>query len=155
MDPDAGLANVRRWDSIPGDFVGIWLEYTLLIACRCTESCKKVSQTFPFLGLELTQVRDSSLFFHPLGWVCCVLRVRKEIWNNLGRRWETPLDELMAMSGLEGWNSGGRPAVYCHAVASWLIYWLQTSLYACSNSDQAITFPFGNVTNLLFSLAMG
>ena len=54
------------------------------------------------------------LFFYPLSCVCCVLCVRKEIWNTPGRRWEKPLDDLMAMSGLGGWDSGVRPAVYCH-----------------------------------------
>ena len=60
---DAGLANVRRWVSIPGDFVGISLEYTHAIACRCSESCTKVSQTPPFLCLELTQDHDCLSFF--------------------------------------------------------------------------------------------
>ena len=36
------------------------------------------------------------------------------MWNTPGQRWEKPLDDLMAMSGLEGWDSEGRPAVYCH-----------------------------------------
>ena len=31
------------------------------------------------------------------------------MWNTPGRRWEKPLDNLMAMSGLGGWDSGGRP----------------------------------------------
>ena len=59
-------------------------------------------------------VFDCSLFFHPLGYVCCVLCVLKEMWNTPGRRWEKLLDELLAMSGLRGWDSGDRPAVYCH-----------------------------------------
>ena len=117
VDLDDGFANVRRWVGIPGDFVGISHEDTLVIACRCRESCTKVSQTSPFLRLELTQVHVClfvcSLFFLPLGCVCCVLWVRKEIWNTLGRRWEKPLDDLMAMSGLGSWDSGSRPAVCC------------------------------------------
>ena len=34
VDWDAGLDNMRRWDSIPGGFVGISLEYTLALAHR-------------------------------------------------------------------------------------------------------------------------
>ena len=34
--------------------------------------------------------------------------------NTPGQRWEKPLDDQMAMSGLGGWDCGGRPAVYCH-----------------------------------------
>ena len=49
-----------------------------------------------------------------LGCVCCVLCVGKEMWNTPGRRCEEPLDDRMAISGLEGWDSGDRPAVYCH-----------------------------------------
>ena len=79
VDPEAGLANVRGWVSIPGDFVGILLEYTLALAHRCTESYAKESQTYPFLRLEQTQVRVCSLFFHPIGYVCCVLCVHTEI----------------------------------------------------------------------------
>ena len=37
VDPEAGLANVRGWVSVPGDFVGISLEYMLAIAHRSTE----------------------------------------------------------------------------------------------------------------------
>ena len=49
-----GLANVRGWVSVPCGFVGILLEYTLALAHRCTEIYAKVSQTSPFLRLELT-----------------------------------------------------------------------------------------------------
>ena len=34
--------------------------------------------------------------------------------NTPGRRWEKPLDDLMVMSGLWAWDSGGRPAMYYH-----------------------------------------
>ena len=37
VDPEAGFANMRSWISIPGDFLGISLEYTLVLAHRCTE----------------------------------------------------------------------------------------------------------------------
>ena len=70
VDPEIGLANVRGWVSIPGDFVGISLEYTLAIACRCTESSTKMSQTSPFLHLELTQVRVCLFSFLPLSRLC-------------------------------------------------------------------------------------
>ena len=42
MDSKAGLANIRRWVSIPGDFVGVSLEYTLAIAHRMLEKCHKL-----------------------------------------------------------------------------------------------------------------
>ena len=29
------------------------------------------------------------------------------MWNTPSRRWEKPLDDRMAMSGLGGWDSGG------------------------------------------------
>ena len=105
---------MRGWVSIPLGFVGISLEYTLALAHRCTESQAKVSQTSPFLRLEITQVRVYSLFFRPLSCVCCVLCVRKEIWNAPGRSWEKPPDDRMAMSSLGGWGSWDRLAVYCH-----------------------------------------
>ena len=60
-----GLANVIEWLSISGDFVGISLEYTLMIACRCTETCIKASQTSLFLRLELTQVHVCLFSFLP------------------------------------------------------------------------------------------
>ena len=106
VDSEAKLANVRGWVSIPGSFEGISLEYMLTLALRCTESYAKVSQTSPFLRLELTQVRVCSLFFNPLGCIYCVLCVRKEMWNTPGQSWEKQLDDLMAMSGLRSWNSG-------------------------------------------------
>ena len=65
VGPEARLANVRGWVSIPGGGVGISFEYTLVIAHRCTESYAKVSQTSPFLRLELTQVRDFLFSFLP------------------------------------------------------------------------------------------
>ena len=94
----AGLANVRGWVSVLDGFVGISLEYALAIAHRCRESYTKVLQTSPFLHMELTQVHACFfvlLFFHPLGCVCSVLWVCKEMWNAPGRRWEKPLDDRM------------------------------------------------------------
>ena len=38
------------------------------------------------------------------------------MWNTPGRRWEKPLDDHMAMSGLGGWDGGVRPAVYFHFI---------------------------------------
>ena len=63
VDAEAGLANVRRWVSISGGFVGISLEYTLSIAHRCTENYAKVSQISPFLRLDQTQVCNCLFFF--------------------------------------------------------------------------------------------
>ena len=51
VDPEAVLANVRGWVSIPGGCEGISLECRLAIAYRCTESFTKVSQTSLFLAL--------------------------------------------------------------------------------------------------------
>ena len=83
VDSEAGLANMRGWVSIPGGFVGISLEYTLTLAHRCTESHAKVSQTSPFLHLELTQVRLFVLFSSTLSVVyvvlCCVSVKKCEI----------------------------------------------------------------------------
>ena len=36
------------------------------------------------------------------------------MWNTPDRRWEKPLDDLMAMNGLGGLDSGGQPEVSCH-----------------------------------------
>ena len=36
------------------------------------------------------------------------------MWNTPSWRWEKPLDDRMAMSGLGGWDSGDRPADLCH-----------------------------------------
>ena len=63
VNPEARLANVREWVSVPGGFVGILFEYTFTIVHRCTESYTKVSQTFLFLHLELTQVHDCLFLF--------------------------------------------------------------------------------------------
>ena len=63
MDSEVELANARRWVSVPGGFVGISLEYTPAIACRYTESYAKVSETSPFLRLQLTQVRVCFFLF--------------------------------------------------------------------------------------------
>ena len=108
--PRAGLADAREWVHVPGGYVGISLEYTIAIAHRYTESYAKVSQTSLFLCLELTQVLDclSFFIFQPLSCVCCALCAGKEMWNTTGRRWEKPLEDRMARSGLGGWDSGGR-----------------------------------------------
>ena len=47
VDPEAWLANVWRWVSVPGGCLGISLGYTLAIAHRCTESYRKVPKHFP------------------------------------------------------------------------------------------------------------
>ena len=72
-DPEAGLANVRRWVSIPGGFVGISLEYTLTIAHRILGKCHKLL----VLGANPSPCLFSFLP-PPLGCVCCVLCVRKK-----------------------------------------------------------------------------
>ena len=51
---DAGFTNARIWVSIPSGFVEVSRKYTPAIACKCTESSTKVSQTSPLLRLELT-----------------------------------------------------------------------------------------------------
>ena len=70
MDSEAGLANVRGWVSIPGGFVGISLEYTLVLAHRCTVSYTKVLQTSPFLRLELTRFLFFLFSFLPPSLLC-------------------------------------------------------------------------------------
>ena len=55
------------------------------------------------------------------------------MWNTPGRRWEKPLDDRMAMSSLGGWDSGDRPAVYCHIP-------MKCFLTACEDFKQQITF---------------
>ena len=70
VDLELGLANVRGWVSVPGGFLGISLEYTLALAHRYTESYVKVSQTSPFLRLELTQVRVCLFSFLPPSRLC-------------------------------------------------------------------------------------
>ena len=117
--------------------VGISLEYTLALAHRCTESHAKVSQASPFWRLELTQGRVCSLFFHPLVCVCCVLCVRKEMWNTPGWRWKKPLDNLMAMSGLGGWDSGTWSAMYYYSIRA---MWNVNSLVQDLNSGHC-PFP--------------
>ena len=67
VDPDAGLANLRGWVSIPGDFVGISLEYTLAIAHRMQGKCHKLP---PFLRSELTQVLVCLSSFLPPSRLC-------------------------------------------------------------------------------------
>ena len=93
-----------------------WLcgNFTQIHALDSSQNARKMSQTSPLLRLEWTQVRVCSLIFHPLGCVCYVFCVCKVMWNTLGQRWEKPLDNLMAMSGLGVCDSGDWPAVYCH-----------------------------------------
>ena len=82
---EAGLTNARKWVTIPSGLVEVLRKYTPAIACKCTESCTKVSQTSPLWRLELTRSRVYSfvLFFHPLG---CVLCLCKETCNSPGQR---------------------------------------------------------------------
>ena len=64
------------------------------IACKCTESCTKVSQTPSSCTWSWPKpvfVR-LFLFFNPLG---CVLCICKETCNAPGRKWEKPLDNLI------------------------------------------------------------
>ena len=91
-----------------------WLcgNFTWTHACNSSQNARKASQTFSFLHLEFMIV--CSLFFHPLSCVYCVLCVHKEMWKTPGQRWEKPLDNLMAMSSLGGWDSQGQTMVYCH-----------------------------------------
>ena len=91
-----------------------WLcgNFSRIYACNISYNARKESQTSPFLRLGLTLARVCLFsFLHPLGCVCCVLCVRKEVWNTPDRRWEKPLDDLMGMCGLGGSDSGDRPAL--------------------------------------------
>ena len=93
VDPEARLADVRGWVSIPCGCVGILLGYMLVIAHRCTEKCPNFSLLV--LGANPSLCLFVLLFFHPLS---CVLCVCKAMWNAPGQRWEKPLDDRMAMS---------------------------------------------------------
>ena len=83
VDPEAGLANMRGWVSVPGGCVGISPGYTLAIAHRCTRKPHKSVINFFLLvlGANLTPCLFVLLFFHPLGRICCVLCVCKAMWN--------------------------------------------------------------------------
>ena len=82
---EAGLTNARKWVSIPSGFVEVSRNYTPAIDCRCAESYTKVSQTSPFLRLELTQARVCLFFSSTLSVVLC-LSVKKcvmpLVWNH-------------------------------------------------------------------------
>ena len=47
VDPEARMANVRGWVSVPGGCMGISLGYTLAIAHRCTDSYRKLPKLLP------------------------------------------------------------------------------------------------------------
>ena len=82
-------------------FLMIWwkfrAKYTPSIACKCTESCTKVSHWLPpsctWSWPKSVFVR-LFFFLHPLS---CVLRISKEMCNAPGRK---PLDESLALSSL-------------------------------------------------------
>ena len=111
----ARLANARKWVSIPSGFVGISLDYTLALAHRSTK-CEESVTNFSFLalGAKPSPWLFVLLFFHTLGWECCGLCIRKEMWNTPGRRCGKWLDNLIAIIRLSGRDSGGWPAVCCH-----------------------------------------
>ena len=97
--------SVKRWVSIARDFVRVFARVHTHVS---SQNAQKVSQTSPLLRLELIQVHVclfvctrlcSRLFVCALG---CALSVCKEMWNTSGQRWEKPLDESLAMSGLRG-----------------------------------------------------
>ena len=76
--------------------VALWefsLGYMLALAHRMYKKCHRL----PSLVLGADHVCSFVLFFQPLG---CALRICKEMCNTSGRRWEKPLDESLAMSGL-------------------------------------------------------
>ena len=101
-----------------------WLcgNFARIHARDSSKNARKVLQTSPFLCMELTHVCVYLFFFfHPLGCVYCVLCVRKAMWNTPGQIWEKPLDDLMAMSGLGGWDSGDWPPVFCHFISLLII----------------------------------
>ena len=80
VDPEAGLANLRGEVSIPGDCVGVSLEYTLAIAHRSTDCWESVTNfSLLALGANLSPLLFVLFFFHPVGCVYCVLCVRKEM----------------------------------------------------------------------------
>ena len=86
-DSEAGLANVRGRVSVPRGFVGISLD---IHACTSPQMHKMLGKYHTLLSSCVWSLIKSvficSLFFHPLGCVCCVLCVRKEMWNTRDER---------------------------------------------------------------------
>ena len=112
VDPKAGFVNVRGWVSVPGDCVGISFGYMLTIAHICTESYTKVSQTSPFLRLELTQIRACWFFFSStlsvVYVVSCVFIKKCEIPQAGDERNHWMIG--WPWGGLGGWDSEDQPA---------------------------------------------
>ena len=104
---EAGLTNARRQSTDESALlVALWkfrAKYSTAIACKCTESCTKVSYRLPRSCAWSWPKSVFVLFLHPLR---CVLSICKEMCNAPGRRLEKPLDDLIERS----WYSGGRPA---------------------------------------------
>ena len=110
----SGRATVNeRWHEMMG--LRSWRlcrNFTIAIAHRGTESYIKVSQTFPFLRLQLTQVRDCLFFFSS------TLTVVYVVSCVFVKKWEISLsgDERhhemngWPWVGLGCWDSGSRPA---------------------------------------------
>ena len=72
---DAGLMNARKWVSIPSGFVGVSLEYTLVLAHRMHKSVTG----FSLLALGANPSSWLFFFFRLLGGVFCVLVKEWEI----------------------------------------------------------------------------
>ena len=69
-EPRGRVAQSERMSQRSGWLCG---NFAQIHARDSSQNARKVSQTSPFLRLELTQVRDvCSLFFHPLRCVCWV-----------------------------------------------------------------------------------
>ena len=108
VDPEAGSASARGWVRVLGSCVGIF-EYTL--ATDRSIECWESDQTFPFLHLDLTQVRACLFFSSTLSVVyvvsCmfvkqCEMPMAGDERNHKTIGWPK--------AGLGDWDSGGRPA---------------------------------------------
>ena len=74
---DSGLTNTRKWVGIPSGFVGVSLEYTLVLVQRMHKSVTYFSPIG--LGANPSPWFLFFFFFHPLGCVFCVLIKECEI----------------------------------------------------------------------------
>ena len=128
---DSGRVGQRDKMSQPF-FVALWEFRSSTRSCELTEAqnARKVSQTSPFLHLELTQARDCLFFFSS------TLSVVYVVGCMSVKKCEIPLAGDKKNHYTIGWPCvvwmfeivGGRPAVYCHNIYEYIKHGL-LSLY--------------------------
>ena len=118
----------NQWAQKPGQptresesafLVAVWKfrsEYPLAIVTDAQKTTEKCPNFFLLaLGANPSPCLFVLLFSHPIGCICCVLSVCKEMWIAPGRRWEKPLDDRMAMSWFKEVEIVGvGQRAYCH-----------------------------------------